>query len=213
MSLLLAPESAPFFIAAAILVALTVIEVMAMVIGFSFSDMLGDPIDSHDGLSWLFSWFNVGGVPILILVMLFLGIFAISGLLIQMVASQLYGLLPAGIAATLSVICTIPLTRHSTRAVARIVPRDETYAVDLTELVGRTGQVTVGPLDQGLPGQVQLKDAHGNWHTVRACAARGEAAIPVRTIVLLVDRTKNIFTAIVAPPDLQAATDHPPTEH
>ncbi len=213
MNLLLAPESAPFFIAAAILVALTVIEVMAMVIGFSFSDMLGDPFDSHDGLSWLFSWFNVGGVPILILVMLFLGIFAICGLLIQMVASHTYGLLPASIAATLSVICSIPLTRHSTRAVARIVPRDETYAVDLSDLVGRTGQVTVGPLDQGLPGQVQIKDTHGNWHTVRARAAKGEVAIPVRTIVLLVDRTKDIFTAIVAPPDLQASAETPTTEH
>jgi len=213
MSLILAPESAPFFIAAAILVALTVVEIIAMVIGFSFSDMLGDPFDSHDGLSWLFSWFNVGGVPVLILVMLFLGIFSICGLLIQTAASHVYGLLPASIAATLSVICSIPLTRHSTLAVARIVPRDETYVVDLAELVGRTGQVTVGPLDQGLPGQVQLKDTHGNWHTVRARAAGGEATIPVRTVVLLVDHTKDIFTAIVASPDLQATTVNPTTEH
>ena len=52
------------------------------------------------------------------------------------------------------------------------------------DLVGRTAEVTVGPLDDGLPGRVKLRDAHGNWHFPRARAfwirepARPRACLP-----------------------------------
>jgi len=128
------------------------------------------------------------------------------------VADMIWTPLPAIVAAPPALLVTIPLVRTSTRTIARIVPRDETYAVDASDLVGRTGTVSIGPLDQGLPGRVSVKDAHGNWHQLRACAAKGESPLPIGAQVLLVDRKADIFIAVSAPSDLVGSDDKSSTE-
>lgn len=203
MHLLLAPECVPFAIAAVMLAGLTALEILATMIGFSLSEMIGKPdADGHAGIAGMLSWLNVGGVPTLVLVMLVLGFFAISGFIVQAVADAFWAPLPPLMAAIPAVAATLPLVRATSRAVARFVPRDETYAVEVAEFIGRTGQVVTGPLDQGLPGRVRTKDAHGNWHTLRARAASGEHPIPLGATVLFVDRNADIFTAISAPDEL-----------
>ncbi|MFT4002787.1 MAG: DUF1449 family protein [Rhizobium sp.] len=214
MHLFLAPECAPFAIAAMILVGLTVIEILSMLLGFSLSELIGKPhFEGHEGvIAGLLSWINIGGVPLLILIMLVLGIFAVTGFAIQTVADIAWTPLPAMIAAAPALLVTIPLVRGSTRTIARIVPRDETYAVDAADFVGRTGTVSIGPLDQGLPGRVSVKDAHGNWHQLRACAGKGESPLPIGAKVLLVDRKADIFIAVSAPSDLVRSDDKSSTE-
>jgi hypothetical protein len=213
MSLMLSPECLPFAIAAAMLAGLTALEILAMLIGFSLSSLIGKPeIDSHDGLLGLVSWLNVGRVPVLVLLMLLFGIFAIAGFVIQALCAALWAPLPALVASVPAAVITLPAVRSSSRAIARIVPRDETYAVELGEFIGRTAMVTIGPLDQGLPGRVRVKDPHGNWHDLRAGAARGEPPLPVGSAVLLVDRKADVFTAISAPPDVIASGGQSLTE-
>ncbi len=214
MHLFLAPECAPFAIAAMILIGLTAIEILSMLLGFSLSELIGKPhFEGHDGvLAGLLSWINIGGVPLLILIMLALGIFAVTGFAIQTVADVIRAPLPAIVAAVPALAVTIPLVRGSTRMIARIVPRDETYAVEADDFVGRTGTVSIGPLDQGLPGRVSVKDAHGNWHQLRASAAKGEGPLPIGAQVLLVDRKADIFIAVSAPSDLVRSDDKSSTE-
>lgn len=203
MHLLFAPECAPFAIAAIMLAGLTVIEILAMLLGFSLSELIGKGTpDSHDGIAGLLSWINVGGVPILILIMLILGLFAISGFAIQTVADVIWAPLPALVAALPAAVAAIPLTRASSRTVARIVPRDETYAVEAEALIGRTAEVTIGPLDQGLPGRVRAKDVHGNWHMLRAVAGKDQNPLAVGSTVLLVDHKTGIFIAVRIQDDL-----------
>ncbi|GES46582.1 membrane protein [Rhizobium dioscoreae] len=214
MHLFLAPECAPFAIAAMILIGLTAIEILSMLLGFSLSELIGKPhFEGHDGvLAGLLSWINIGGVPLLILIMLALGIFAVTGFAIQTVADVIRAPLPAIVAAVPALAVTIPLVRGSTRMIARIVPRDETYAVEADDFVGRTGTVSIGPLDQGLPGRVSVKDAHGNWHQLRASAAKDESPLPIGAQVLLVDRKADIFIAVSAPSDLVRSDDKSSTE-
>lgn len=205
MHLFFAPECLPFAIATVMLVTLTCLEMAGLLLGFS----LGDAIDKvwpndHDGISGLLSWLNVGGVPILILLMLLLGLFAIGGFALQAVAYAVWMPLPALVASIPALALALPATRLSSRQVARIVPRDETYVVDLSEFIGKVGEVTVGPLDQGLPGRVRIKDQHGNWHVLRTRAAPNEAPIPIGAQILIVDSVSNIFIAIPAPSDLLA---------
>ncbi|SCB27172.1 OB-fold-containig protein [Rhizobium multihospitium] len=214
MHLFLAPECAPFAIAAMILIGLTAIEILSMLLGFSLSELIGKPhFEGHDGvLAGLLSWINIGGVPLPILIMLALGIFAVTGFAIQSVADMTWAPLPAIVASVPALAITIPLVRGSTRTIARIVPRDETYAVEADDFVGRTGTVSIGPLDQGLPGRVSVKDAHGNWHQLRASAAKGESPLPIGAQVLLVDRKADIFIAVSAPSDLVRSDDKSSTE-
>jgi YqiJ-like protein len=145
------------------------------------------------------AWLNVGGVPLLVFIVVILGMFSITGFLIQDVARAVAGPLPLIAAVPLACAVSVPLVRGTSRLVSRIIPKDETYAVKLDDLVGRVGNVSVGPLDQGLPGRVRVKDAHDNWHTVTAAAAPNAPPLPVGASVLLVDRSDGHFIAIAAP--------------
>jgi membrane protein implicated in regulation of membrane protease activity len=211
MDLLLAPEAKPFAIAALILIGLIGVELIATLVGASLSHWVdhsagldhGDGhADDHGQFGGALDWLNTGRVPLLVLIMLALGAFAFVGFVLAAIARAVWLPLPWPIASLVAAAAAVPLVRSGSRAVARIVPRDESYAVDDTDLVGRTAEVTVGPLDEGLPGRVKLRDVHGNWHFLRARAAKGHAPMPVGSIVLLVDRDGTAFLAIPAPTDL-----------
>jgi len=205
---LLAPEVRPFAVAAAIMVGLGGIELLTMLVGFSIGQLVSQDIeidaDHHDALGGLFLWINAGRLPLLILIILALGLFSITGFLLHGIAHGAGIALPASIASLVAAAGSIPLIRSFSRGIARIIPRDESYAVNEADFVGHVGEVSVGPLDQGLPGRVRLKDVFGNWHTVSARASQDSIALPVGASVLLVDRDAKSFIAISAPTDLIA---------
>jgi len=163
--------------------------------------------DSHNVLGGAFLWINTGRLPLLILLVLALGVFSIEGFLLQGIAHTVGTTVPVSIAALLAFAGSIPVIRTASRGIARIIPRDETYAVSDADFVGKVALVSVGPLDQGLPGRVRLKDVFGNWHTVAARASSDSQALPVGASVLLVDRDAKSFIAITAPADLIASSD------
>jgi hypothetical protein len=206
--ILLAPDVRPFAVAAAIMLALGGIELLAMLIGFSIGEFFGKEVavdvDSGDGLGGLFLWINAGRLPLLILIILALGAFSIAGFFLQGLAHGVALSVPVSIAALAAAALSLPVIRVTSRGIARIIPRDETYAVSDADFVGKVAEVSVGPLDQGLPGRVRLKDVFGNWHTLAARAGPGSEALPVGASVLLVDRDAKSFVAISAPADLIA---------
>ena len=211
--ILLAPDVRPFAVAAAIMVTLGGIEVLSMLIGFSIGEWFGNDVaveaDSHNILGGLFLWVNAGRLPFLILIILALGLFSIIGFLLHGIAHGAGITVPAWISALAAGAVSVPLIRTTSRGIARVIPRDESYAVDEADFVGHVGEVSIGPLDQGLPGRVRLKDVFGNWHTVSARASPDVQALPVGASVLLVDRDAKGFIAISAPADLIAQQRSP----
>jgi hypothetical protein len=204
--ILLAPDVRPFAISAAIMVTLGGIELLTMIVGFSISELIGKDFaletESHSAIGGLFLWINAGRLPLLILMILALGVFAISGFLLQAVAHSVGTAVPVALAAIAAIAVSLPAIRVTSRGIARIIPRDETYVVDEADFVGHVGEVSIGPLDQGLPGKVRLKDVFGNWHSVAARASPESTPLPVGASVLLVDRDARSFIAISAPTDL-----------
>jgi len=204
--ILLAPDVRPFAIAAAIMVTLGGIELLTMIVGFSISELIGKDFaletESHSAIGGLFLWINAGRLPLLILMILALGVFAIAGFLLQAIAHSIGTAVPVTLAALAALAISLPAIRVTSRGIARIIPRDETYVVDEADFVGHVGEVSIGPLDQGLPGKVRLKDVFGNWHSVAARASPESTPLPVGASVLLVDRDAKCFIAISAPADL-----------
>jgi hypothetical protein len=204
--ILLAPDVRPFAVAAAIMVSLGGLELLTMIVGFSISELVGHDFgidsESHNGIGGLFLWVNAGRLPLLILIILALGIFSIAGFLLQGITHGAGGILPVWIAALAAAALSLPAIRVTSRGIARIIPRDETYAVNDADFVGHVAEVAIGPLDQGLPGRVRLKDVFGNWHSVAARASPDSTPLPVGASVLLVDRDAKSFIAISAPEDL-----------
>jgi hypothetical protein len=203
----MAPEVRPFAIAAAMIVIVGSVEVVSMLVGASLSEILGVAVDfshpSDSGVINAISWINLGGVPLLIFILLLLGAFSISGFLIQDIARMVAGPLPASIASAGAVVVSIPLVRISSGLIAKLIPKDESYAVGLGDLVGRVGEVVIGPLDQGPPGRVSVADVHGNRHFVWAVAAPDSAPLAQGTLVLLVDRVGTRFVAVQASDELK----------
>lgn len=203
----MAPEVRPFAIAAAMILIVGSVEVVSMLVGASLSEMLGTNIDfghpSDNGVINAISWINVGGVPLLIFLLLVLGAFSITGFLIQDVARMVAGPLPASIASLAAVVVSVPLVRAASSGIARVIPKDESYAVGLGDLVGRVGEVVVGPLDQGPPGRVSVADVHGNRHFVWAVAAPTSEPLQQGALVLLVDRVDTRFVAVKADDELK----------
>lgn len=210
--ILLAPDVRPFAIAAAIMVTLGGIEMLTMIVGFSVSELIGKDFalesESHSAIGGLFLWINAGRLPLLILIILALGIFSIAGFFLQGIAHGLGLTAPVTLAALVAGALSLPAIRVTSRGIARIIPRDESYAVNDSDFVGHVAEVSIGPLDQGLPGRVRLKDVFGNWHSVAARASPDSTPLAVGASVLLVDRDARSFIAISAPQDLVA---HRPT--
>ena len=142
----------------------------------------------------------------MILIILALGVFSIAGFLLQGIAHGV----GTGRAGHDRGACRrgaqhARRSGSTSRGIARIIPRDETYAVNEADFVGHVAEVSIGPLDQGLPGRVRLKDVFGNWHSRRRHApVPNSTPLPVGASVLLVDRDARSFIAISAPADLIA---------
>ncbi len=212
------PALFPFALAAAVMAGLVVVEAISLLLGQSLSGMVDGAL-GHDGggggdlvtaadadgavsPAALMSWINLGRVPFLILLILGLAVFALAGFILQGLAAALLAPLPALAAIGLAGAATLPALRVSTRALARLIPRDESYVVSADDLVGATAEVILGPLDDGLPGQVRAVDRHGNTHFLRARAAPGAPAMATGARVLLVDRSDAVYLAVPATPDL-----------
>lgn len=205
MDSLIQPGTEVFWEALLVVAGLGLVELVSMLLGVSASGLLDNglghhsPGDSEGGLlgGWM-SWLNAGGVPILVLAVLLLSAFAVFGFLIQGLAASVIQPLPLSAAGPLSLVLSVPATRWLSRGLARIMPRDESNAVSQSSFIGLIGVVTIGPLDQGQPGMVRVKDLHDNIHTLRAQAAPGYA-IETGVPVIIVDGADGLFQAIPAP--------------
>src|SRR3954471_5992169 len=184
----------PFSIAGLVLVGLCLVETMSLLLGHSLSGVVdsmlgldhpdfdahahapGSVLDLHADsphgnlFGSFYDWLNAGRVPLLILLMAGLGAFAVVGLSLQIVAMHVATPLPTVVAALLAFRAVTPATRSTSRFLARFLPRDESYVIDEAALIGRTGVVTLGPVEADSAGRAKVMDAHGNAHFPRVKA-------------------------------------------
>jgi hypothetical protein len=168
MNLFTSPETLPFGVAVALIVAVALLEGLGMLMALSPSNLLDHwlpDIDTDSGLDRVLGWLHLGRVPALVLLLLFLLGYALFGYALQKVAFNLLGgFLPAWVAGLLAVPPGLATVRGLGSLVAHIVPRDESSAVSEQSLVGRAGVVSAGAARRGLAAQARVRDAHGRTH-------------------------------------------------
>lgn len=173
--------------------------VVMVLIGIVHAVGLGGDFDTDadfDGGN-LLSWLGVGRLPLLMLIVLFLGIFGLTGLVGQQILYDLTGnLLTPWIAVPAAAAAALPLTGIGARGLSRIMPRDHTTAVPIEVLIGRNAVIQVGRATQGSPARARAEDQYGQAHFVMVepdnegqCFVEGER-------VLLVRREGDVFRAI-----------------
>lgn len=147
----------------------------------SFGDAITDLLDGTS-VGELFDWLNLGRVPIAILGMLLLVTFGTVGILL----SDTLPLVPNWAYALVAAPAAVGVTKVVGNGLVRLIPQDESYAVNRVDLVGRRGVVTLGPLDDGPPGNVRVRDGHGELHTIRARPADAGTTIEKGAEVVVV---------------------------
>lgn len=207
---LVAPGYAPFSIALGVLVGIVAIEGLSMIAGQSASNLFeslfsGDSHDAPDAdaghgmVGGALEWLNIGRAPFLALLAAALGIFAACGFILQGIAGGIIAPLPGWIAAILAILPTVPATRLFSRALGKVMPREETYVVAEAEFVGRTGVITLGPARRGVVARMKLQDQYGNWHFPKIEPFTEEDEIPEGALVLVVEQGEGMLR--VAPAD------------
>jgi hypothetical protein len=184
-----APGNLPFAVALTVMLLIGIVEAVGLGAGAANLD-----IDADADGGALLDWLGVGRVPLLMLLVVFLAAFGLLGLALQ----QAIGPISAWIAAPIAAVAALPATGIGARALARIMPQDETTAVSLDTLVGKRGTITVGTARSGSPAQARVRDVHGQSHYVMVEPHDPANAIAEGETVLLVRRDGHIFTALGA---------------
>jgi hypothetical protein len=177
-----APGTAPFTGAVLLMFGLALIEVVALVAGLSVTEAIDDFVASSAGLEAspatpdaleatslagrALAWFHFGRVPVLVILIAFLTTFGLLGLALQGFLRDAFGAgLPTGAAVPLVAVASLPVVRWISGGLARVLPRDETSAVDPWTFIGATAEI-VGPGrgTVGTPTQARLVDPFGTDH-------------------------------------------------
>lgn len=203
MGAIMSSDFQPFMIAACVMGGLVLIEVLSLLFGASISGIMEGltgtkALDDVGIFSICLGWLNVGKVPLLALLIMILALFSAFGFAIQSIAFTVLSPLPGWTASLVSLALALPATRWLSLAIAKIIPRDETYAMQKGDLIGRTGIISLGPVQKGSVARLKIQDQWGNWHFPRVAPAKAGDVIPQGIAVLVVDRSKNELLVIRA---------------
>ena len=155
------------------------------------------PVGNFAGHIDLLGWLGIGRLPLMMLIVVFLAVFGITGLLGEQASHDLLGsLLPTPIAIPAALAAALPLTGVIARILQRILPRDETSAVPLDALVGRAARIVNGRASQGSPARARVEDTYGLAHYVMVEPNSSDQIFEEGEAILLVRRDDNLFRAI-----------------
>lgn len=206
MEFIAAPENLPFGVALALMLMIGAVEALGLGLGAAHLDVGADAHGEADLLGWL----GVGKVPLLMVIVVLLAWFGVLGIGIQQIAAALTGApLSPWLAAPAAFAAALPLTGISARALARVLPGDETTAVSLDALLGKRAVVTVGTARRGCPARARVRDVHGLSHYVMVEPTGDGQSVGEGATLLLVRREGDLFIGLLESDALAPLADRP----
>lgn len=209
-----ANQNLPFSFALVLMLLIALLEILGMVIGVGFSQMLDGllpdvdldvDVDADlDGggsqipvLSSVLGWLRLGQVPVLILLVVFLTCFGLLGFAVQKTAEAIFGdMLPAWIASAVSLVVSLPCFRVTSGIIARIAPKDETSAVSDATFIGRIATITLGTAAKDSPAEAKLQDKFNQTHYIMVAPDLDEETFRQGEQVLIVRKAGSVFRVI-----------------
>jgi len=192
----LADENIVFAAALVLMVALGLLQLIGFG-GFDSDIDMDADVDGAGVAGGLLSFLGWGRLPFMILLVLFLMIFGLTGFAgQQFVQSLTGGLLSPVLAVTGALLVALPVTGLLSKPLARILPGDETTAVSIDDLTGRRAIIDIGTAKPGYPARAKVKDRHGHGHALMVEPDNEDGIFITGEEVLLVRREGDIFKAI-----------------
>lgn len=203
MGLFAAASTAPFGVAAFLLVGLVIVELVGLLFAQNLSAMLDDLIpDGSSGGLWgdALAWLHVGQVPTLVLLMLFLTGFSLGGYAVQQIS---FSLTEDYIPAVWASVAALPFGGLSIRlfgaSLGRLLPRDETSAISEASFIGRGGVISGGNARVGFAAQAQVRDHHNRTHYLMVEPDRADEEFAIGTPIIIVHKQGAFYRAIRDP--------------
>jgi len=196
LELLTRAGSLPFSVALALMLMFALLQIVGA------GDFLGGDADvdihAHGGIdAGLLSVLGIGRVPFLMWLMLLLTVFGLVGIAAQELLLALTGhTWSAWLVAPVVGLAALPITGALSRGLGRIIPQDETTAIDVTMLVGREAEILVGTATEGNPARGRVFDHYGQAHNVMVEPDTTDQRFVQGEKVLLVRREGELFKAI-----------------
>lgn len=204
----LLPGNLPFSVALLLMLMIGAAELVGLGASSVHLDLHADlHADGHGGPD-LLGWLGIGKVPLLIVLTVLLACFALLGIGLQQLATQLLGgPLSPWLAAPAAFVASLPLTGVGARGLARILPSDETTAIGLGALVGRRAEIVIGEARRGFPARARVRDVHGQSHYVMVEPSDDDVTLHTGATALLVRREGELFYGLPDANPLLAALD------
>jgi hypothetical protein len=203
MELLTLTSSAlwPFSLALLLILGLIVLEVVGLVLAASpFHSIDHFLPEAPDGA---LEWLHVGKVPMLVLILLFLLGFSLSGFAIQLLSMHWSAqFFPASIVVLPALIGGVVLVRTLGLVIGRLIPQDQTFAISDLALIGRLATISGGVAQVGYPAQARVRDQHGRLHYIQVEPEHGE--LPLGTEVIITDKIGACYRARLLLPNTTA---------
>lgn len=174
MSSLFSVSTAPFMIALILMLSIGALEMFAMLVGVSLiepvDDLLSAHVDFESGDGFLYTvlgWLHLGKVPALVVLILFLMGFSLTGLVLQWGVLSLFGyFLPVIVAVVIAAFAGFYFTRSTGGMVAKYIPKIETSAVSTDSFIGKIAVVTGIDATYGKASEAKLTDEFKLTHYI-----------------------------------------------
>ena len=199
MNLFLTAQTAPFGVALALMIGLALLEAVGAMSSASPGSVLDNLIPEVDG-DGILDWLHVGQTPVMVLLILFLAGFGLSGYIAQAISGGVFGrYLPLWIAAPGALAVGIGAVRVMGGLIGRWVPRDETASISEAELVGRSGVILRGDARHDYAAEARVYDAGGAVHYLMVEADEADDVLEQGTEIVIVGKVGSRFRAIRFP--------------
>ena len=157
-------------------------------------------VPNQGPLTAILGWLCIGKVPILVLLVVYLTAFGLSGFAVQGLTDGLLGFtLPSLIAVGPAFIAAVFATRWSGLVLAKVMPKEQTEAVSRRTFVGRIVTIIRGEARTGLPAEAKLTDRYGQTHYVMVEPDEDDAVFPAGESVLIVKQVGARYRVIANP--------------
>ncbi len=205
------PQNSVFFISIIIILIMAFVEVISVLLGVSVSEAIDNLLpdvevdaDIEADISVpVLDWLNFGKVPFLILLIIFLTFFGLSGFIIQGLFSKIFTVLMPGIVAVvIALVPTFILVHFIGRLISKVLPQVETTAVKINTLKGKIAEINIGTATFDNPAEAKVKDRHGKIHYIRVIPGDREENFIQGEKVVLTKLENGIFQAEKVDADL-----------
>ena len=179
---------------------LTIFEVITLMLGLSMLNFIGDFIDfefdvdagiASSGIGHLIC---IGKVPFVIWLCIFLGCFGVTGLVLNQISDSIFSAhLSAWISVPTAVFTGLIPARFFSNIVGRFMPKVESSAIDIENLVGSLGQITIGRATFENPAEAKVVDKYKQIHYVMVRPSRGEELVQGEDLVLFEKGKDNVW--------------------